>query len=493
MKIIMINRRGKFRIFFCAQFAYYKIEVNILLHQMAAKSVVIRDYATQIPGALSEDRQSWVFDTVNSVNARGAPIAWTIYVKVKKTPAIDADTSAAPYAPILPEYFADQSITLIHAYIWVNSSVNGGVTKKSAPIIIKKGKNLGKTNATNPFCQALRDALGTHNKQLEKSSAAKRAELFFPPMLAQIFSQQEWTATDEMVEKEAPLFVQRKYNGVRAVAMLKASDAPRAIQKVGEPMPLVPGDVYLYSRTCKPYPGFDYIKAELCMVLSAGLYLDGELYKHGGNLQDIAGMARRKSDMADQDSGIYFQVYDCFTPASPDMNYIDRRALLDRTLALRDLKYIRNTETFEVGHLAEITALYKRFLAEKYEGAMVRLNAPYRYSYNSYHSKVLLKMKETLDAEFRIIGVFAPDKGKTAGALMFVCATKEGAQFNVTPAMPIEARIALFAKMNQVEDNGATHFHNHWKDKMLIVEFGEWTKDKLPAQGRTKGELRVWE
>ena len=187
-----------------------------------------------------------------------------------------------------------------------------------------------------------------------------------------------------------------------------------------------------------------------------------------------------------------YMIYDCFIPDEPQLQFTARKAILDEIFAKFDLEYTRPVETFEVASLDEVNRLYNGFIADGYEGAMIRLNVPYKYSYNEHHSKVLLKMKETRDHEFEITRWETGKKGKAAGALMIVCVTESGKEFPVTPAMEIADRVALAKKMSSIEPNGKTHFENHWRGKPLIVYFDEWSKEHVPQRGRTKMEIRTW-
>jgi ATP-dependent DNA ligase len=217
------------------------------------------------------------------------------------------------------------------------------------------------------------------------------------------------------------------------------------------------------------------------------LYIDGELYFHGRALQDISGYARRE-DKPD-DLKVNFMVYDVFDP-SRTLTYTERREILNEIFENFKFEYCKPVETFQVNSSEQIKQLYNRFLEEGYEGAMIRLDEPYRYSHNDYHSKVLLKMKPTIDSEFEICGYESGTKGKAASALMIICKTPGGIEFPVTPAMELPDRIALFKKMSEVEPDGKTLFESKWKGHKIIVYYDELSKDQVPQRARTKLEIR---
>lgn len=447
---------------------------------MAAVSLYIRDYEKEIPGELSDS--TWCFPSVESVNSHGRKMVWRIYVKLFRM-RDDINLPNVPddaFIPILPTYFKNETMPNdIRGWIKVDSGVENGKVRESVPTIVHKGKNLGKASATNVFCQSLRDAFGLYNKQLKKARSAKShgkeiKVTLYPPMLAQILKDQK---TPPKIDEQNHVFVQRKYNGVRTVATLA-------------------DDVIMYSRRKLIYPGFGYIKDELKPIFEfywgegQQLYLDGEIYKHGVPLQDISGYARKETQPGDK--YVDYMVYDCFIANEPELKFSERKKILDEIFENFELKYVLPVETFEVSSTGEIDELYDLFIEEGYEGAMVRIDTKYEFSYNERHSKVLLKKKPSYDAEFKIIGWTCGAKGKAAGALMIICETEKGVKFNVTPAMELPDRLAMAKKMEEKEPNGKTHFENHWLGKPLIVEYDEISKDGVPQRARTKMVIRTW-
>lgn len=457
---------------------------------MAATAIYIRDYHKEVPGTLSQDKLTWLFPQIESKNTHGKVTEWRIYVRLfHHDPAIQLpNVPDDKFVQILDSYFDNKPLVpSLRAWINVDSRIAGGKIKKSVPTIISSGKNLGKASATNVFCQALRDAYGLHNKQLKKAVAAAKATSGvekYPPMLAQVFKDQK---TPPKVDESNPVFVQRKYNGVRTVTTLDVSAGKTPDT----------AEVIMYSRRKLLYPGFQYLKDELKAVLSMywnegrQLYLDGEIYKHGVALQDISGQARRETKS--NDVRYDYMIYDCFVANEPELKYSERKAILDEIFENFKLLHSKSVETWEVTSKEEIEEMYKVFLEEGFEGAMIRLDTAYKYSFNEHHSKVLLKMKPTFDSEYKIVGWETGTKGKAAEALMIICETTEGIKFPVTPAMELPDRIALAKKMGQIEPNGKTHFQNQWENKPLIVYFDEKSRDNVPQRARTRMEIRVWD
>jgi hypothetical protein len=259
---------------------------------MASTAIYVRDYRKEIPGALSPDRKQWDFPPIESINSHKKKMFWRIYVRCFTATELGDKTakSITNFLPIEDSYFDSKPMNLIYAWINVDSGIEGGKIKDSVPTIIKVGKNIGKVSATNIWTQALRDAYSIYNKQLRKSTLSAKTTStteLFPPMLAQVLKAQK---VPPKISVDSPVFVQRKYNGVRTIATLECGGT--------EDQPTY--SVILYSRRKNTYPGFIYLKEELLPLLTfyweAGrkLYLDGEIYKHGELLQNISGFARRE-------------------------------------------------------------------------------------------------------------------------------------------------------------------------------------------------------
>lgn len=456
---------------------------------MASKNITIKNFAAELPGMIPEDDKiTYVFPTVTSTNQHGSKTMWTIIVRV----AIIKPNEPEKFVEIRPEFF-DNSKQLPPDHIgWIKvlSLIEGGKTRASDQTYIKTGKNVGKANQTNVFTQALRDALSKYNKQAQKAKEEinLNGATLYAPMLSQPLK-------DEKITEK--VYVQRKYDGVRIVSFL-------ATTATGEKT------VIMYSREKHLYPQFEEIKKQLLVIFEhfekrgIRIYLDGELYKHGVNLQNISGIARREKTK--QDLSLDYYIFDCFFPEDPKrekLPFAERKEYLDEMAELWGvdcsldnaptgpiLPNIKFVETYTANSNEEVNVLYKRFLSEGYEGAMVRLNKPYKYSVNDYHSPWLLKMKPEKDAEFKIIGYTKAEKGKSEGALMFTLETADHKQFsiNLSGGSTIKELKELYKKMSEIDpDTQQTVFDSQYKGRKLIVYFDDLSKDGIPVRARVKG------
>jgi ATP-dependent DNA ligase len=440
---------------------------------MAAQSITIKDFSTEIPGELSEDLMEWRFPVIESTTSNNKTTTYQIVVKLfMLTPSISlSDIPEDAFLILKKSYFKNAPLpSNYYGWIKVNFKYENGEIKKSAPTFVKKGKNLYKKNATNTFTQALRDALSKYNSKLkmvvhEHANVSEPSESL-PPMLSQIYKD----------KKLKNVYMQPKLDGIRAVSSKMDTNA------------------IMYSRKKILFPGLNYIKDELSPIFKSywesgvQLYLDGEIYKHGMRLQDISGISRKE----DNEVKLEYHIYDCIVRNSPKMKFSERIAIVDKIFGENNFTYCKKVETVFAKDNDDIDKIYKDYLSKDYEGAMIRLDEPYRYGHGGYHSNVLLKMKPVMDAEFKIIGYTKAEKGRASESIMFICKTSEGHTFNITPSLTTKERETLLKKMSEIETNGKSHFDNHWLDQSLIVYFDDLSKDGIPMCARTKAELRKW-
>jgi ATP-dependent DNA ligase len=426
----------------------------------------------------------------------------------------------------------------------------------ATPTRVLAGKNIEKKNATNAVTQALRDALGLYLKKLKScgsapphtgSAATERAPAAAaasaaasagpepppfarepPPMLVK---KEGATRDAELTPQvfERGVQVQRKMNGIRAVAYLPEGDGS--------------APVVLYSRSTGRFPGFAAIRGELAGPLGAPppvpadllhpppgcprdspgftgadlldvydgapVYLDGEIYVHGESLRWLSGQARREADVG----RLVFHVFDCFWPAAKaaghDMCSVHRQAYLSRFFDAAAqggpemrMPHVHRVETFEADSREAVEALSRAFIRDGYEGAIVRKNCErYVYSIGGYHAAALVKIKPLEDAEFEVIGFTEGRRGRDVGAVIWICAARGRAgSFTVVPkGMTIDERKQVFRCLGEEVDNSEaaiaaggpprlTRFLRDFKGQMLTVEYFELSDSSgKPSQPKAAG------
>jgi ATP-dependent DNA ligase len=417
---------------------------------MASKSINITDYEKEIPGGLSADKLSWNFPQVKTTNQHGKLQEWDCYVELYKNGLLIKITN---------EFFSGELGSDYISKIHTLSGQEGG-KKISSVNIIKKGKNLGKKNATNPFTQALRDALSKYNKKLGKTDIGGNIQKNrYPPMLI------SGAVKPNYSEKN---YIQPKLDGVHVVAYMDPDSKK----------------VQLYSRTCNTYSAQPHIVEDITPLLKKYpfVYLDGEMYKHGEKLQDISGAARG----SDTKISLNFFIFDCFIPkklkteeGKKKLTFDVRRSMLEKLMG-ENLhgKSVRFLPTYEVISEAEADKYYNQFIDEGYEGAIVRRAVgTYTYSWNNYHSRDLMKLKPFFDKEYEIVGFGEGKKGKDVGAIIWKCKAGEHT-FTVVPNMEYAERYKLFKKLKETPGL----FKREYEGKMYTVKYTTLSKDGVPQQ-----------
>lgn len=283
--------------------------------------------------------------------------------------------------------------------------------------VVRKGKNLGRTNATTPVTQARAEAKSQWEKKLKSgyvrvlSDAQSGAvdtqfiEGGVEVMLAQKFSQHGNKIS-------YPAFVQPKLDGVRCVAILDA------------------GVCTLWTRTRKPITGVPHIARAIEEQFSdrhrpgyaswSTLVLDGELYQHDykDKFEQIVSFVRQR-DPKPGHKVVEYHVYDVIEEG--DM-FAARTWTVDELNLRAPLVQVVTTE---VGSLDEVLSVDTEHRRAGYEGTIVREAAA---MYEPGRSMGLQKIKQFDDAEFEVTGV-QPGRGRMSDCAIFTCSTTNGATF----------------------------------------------------------------
>jgi DNA ligase-1 len=214
----------------------------------------------------------------------------------------------------------------------------------------------------------------------------------------------------------------------------------------------------------KPFSGLENITEELGPATAAGLILDGEVYSTTLPFQQFVGLVKKKkftdADMA-QLKQVNLWVYDCVN----DKPFDERLAMLKDFFAKHKFAHVKLLPTEEAAAAADLKKFHDAYVAEGYEGLIVRNKK------GAYHlatrSADLQKYKEFEDDEYEVVG-FTEGEGNDKGLVIWTCKTKDGKKFNVRPRGTHEERAALFKE-------AASYI-----GKKLTVRFQELTGDGIP-------------
>lgn len=363
---------------------------------------------------------------------------------------------------------------------------------------VSEGKNIGKSNATNPRQQAILEAERDWNKKMKQgySPENKSTPVLQEKKLIRVAkledlvqtTEEKLVKTKDVLEEpktaeskllkpmlaleldldkpniKYPVYIQPKLDGIRCLVYLNSC-----------------GDLVFQSRQNTIYEPFEHLVGELKTLFSGfsdkeELVIDGELYIHGAAFEKITSIVRRAKSKHPEVSTIKYHIYDCFYSGDKDSNKVKNSIGYGeryKTLKMAFEKYSFNNlvlvETKLAKDMGEIEALHTYYtkLSIPYEGIMIRnKDSPYK---QQGRSKDLLKYKKFHDDEFVVIG-HHEGTGAHKGTPIFECSSKakEGKTFSVTMQGTIESR-------KQMLDNVKGYY-----GKLLTVKYQEISADGAP-------------
>ncbi len=252
--------------------------------------------------------------------------------------------------------------------------------------VVKKGKNLGQSNATTPIEQARLQAQARWKKQFDRyyretiAEAEKAAKANSKPMLAHKYLEKK----DKHLTKGEEIALQPKLDGMRCIASKED------------------GKVVLMSRGGKVIESVPYIAAALEPLLQEGVSFDGELYVHGMDFEKIMSICRRSAKkLHEEHETMEYHVYDIVDSQEFVARVTKHFARIERAklecVQVVDTEF--DTYGSKWGKVDSIEYGLKCFEEQGYEGVMIRkLNMPYEHK----RSVQLLKLKSFQDEEFEI-------------------------------------------------------------------------------------------
>lgn len=303
----------------------------------------------------------------------------------------------------------------------------------TASITIRHGKQGGKLTTKQEFVtegkqgrsveqQAVLQAEARIKKQTDKGYRASVEELNDLPLLAMLAA--DFNKVGHRIDWTKPVYGSVKLDGVRCVAKMKN------------------GVVTLESRTGQPW-SVKHVEDALLDVMYDGEILDGELYVHGEELQDIVSAVKRidaddrvtkallryKRDedsdalaeevleaqrIADMRKAVKFVIFDVLEGGLYDEPFESRlNSLAGIELGIEQqglgdvLEVLKYVTILDEEHLR--TVLQPKAVAMGYEGFMLR-NAKGVYE-SGKRSADLQKYKTFLDEEFEIVGTEKDKQG----------------------------------------------------------------------------------
>lgn len=308
-----------------------------------------------------------------------------------------------------------------NSYHMESGVVDGAITV-SKPTLCK-AKNVGRSNATTAEEQATLDADRRWKNRVENGAVtyievAKRGvDLpFFKPMLANGYTSKK---------VEFPMWSQPKLDGIRCLLRMEN------------------GELVGRSRNGKIIDCVEHIKVACEKIFEQfpTAILDGELYNHEykDNFNKITSLVRkqRPSDpkkikefeetaLVEAKEKIQYWVYDVVL--DEDYTFKDRmRAGYTMVRAYTNDPSVVWVSTSTIQNETQLDELYEKYLADGYEGQILRKDA----LYESKRTHSLLKRKEFQDAEYLIVNMQEGEGNRTGTAKNLICkCPKTGKKFS---------------------------------------------------------------
>ena len=298
-----------------------------------------------------------------------------------------------------------------------------------------KGKNIGKSNETSPYDQAVKEAAAKNKKKMDEgyvTDITKFIQYNFPMKAA--------TYEDPNGKKSMkhhvtfPCHGSPKLNGVRAIG-----------EDVG-------GATQIFSKKRKDYTAVaKHLAADLDYFMADGKPLDGEIYKHGWTLQEISRAIKKyRPGITEQ---LEFHIYDVVAPQTTP---VARDAFLDDLFDEAPAGSIKRNPWVVLQSHKEIETYHDECVKNGYEGCVVRcLDTGYEIDKRSlYMQKVKLGWQ---DGEFEIIGGKAEitytgeDNEIEHKCIVYHCRDREdpSVEFDCRPQGSIQHRASLYARLSK--------------------------------------------
>jgi DNA ligase-1 len=341
--------------------------------------------------------------TMYDSGVKGETRVWKIYVQSESSNV--TDSSDMTPATIIREH----------------GVLDGAMTRTSR--VITTGKNIGKSNQTSPIQQAISEAESVVTKKMRegyKEDIMARGETHvILPMLAQDWTKIRW-------KPSPPLFAQPKLDGVRMVVV-----------KNGD------GSITMTTRQGKDIHFMNHIRDCIGSVLPIGWVLDGELFCTTKSFEEITGIVRKsvvEHTNPEDIRAIEYHVFDMFMIGREDVPFTTRKEYmvsLEKALSMAMAMAttaecpVKIVPTYLLTKEEDIETIHSRMNEEGHEGTIYRV--PSGLYAPRARSKDLLKRKDFMTEEYRIVDYTEAD-GRDIGTVIWVVETTSGgSRFNVRP------------------------------------------------------------
>lgn len=330
-----------------------------------------------------------------------------------------------------------------------------------------EGKNIGRSNETTPYEQALAEAKSKYTNKTDKDwheslEIAKNTIEPFTPMLAN-----GYPADPDAVEEREKWYKKYEPNGHAVIIQPKFDGLRCIVRKEG-----------VFARSGKPFHTSDHIHDAVAHIFEdhPNLVIDGELYNHDlrDNFNRIISLAKKSKpkadDIADAAAILQIHVYDFFDGDNPELHFQER--FEKYAPLLKDIGHPVKLVTTEItlsGYEGLMSELDIK-LGQGYEGIMVRLR---HTQYEQKRSRSLWKVKKFYDEEYEVVDLIE-GKGNWSGKAKRVT-FKVG---DTTAGAGITGTMEFCADLLANKDK--------YIGKPVTIKYQELTPDGIPRFGVSK-------
>lgn len=316
---------------------------------------------------------------------------------------------------------------------------------------VKSGKNIGRANETSLEQQAELELERLYQDKYDKGyvddresvSTEKKVNNIRKPMTAHKYPDK----AHKLPQSASKIVFQPKIDGLRCL-ITKTED-----------------DVTFSSRSGKLFNTIPHLKDAVKDVLSVGDVLDGELYIHGKELQEIMSIVSPSKNIKEEalkDIKLYW--YDSIPSGKESDSYENRFInsdfdLKDPIIKIETFIFDSEVDKDSDEFLTKLESTFDKYLKDGYEGLMIR-NTEKPYYFGRRHES-LQKYKKMFSDEFKIIDILESDNDE---APRFVC------------DLGNENTVTVRLKGDKEENTKYLENKEDYIGKWLTINYQTWTK-----------------
>jgi len=351
-----------------------------------------------------------------------------------------------------------------------------GYTNKIESIVrVSQGKNIGKSNETTHYQQAVAEAKskwtskqtrenykpvnGGEENGDETETTTEITPIF--PMLAQDYFKHQ-------NKLKFPCYIQSKLDGYRCIYRNGVCTSRQTTEFNVIYQTELYQELKMLNEISVVFDGEPHA--------SKAIVFDGELYLHNAPFEHLGILRKKKLSKEDLENlnQIEYHIYDIID----ETLHFDQRYQLLKTIDFSRFKKIKLVQTEIIHNESELKTAHSEFINQNYEGSIIR-NRDGMYRCKA-RSTDLLKYKDFQDSEYTISDfTFEKDtSGENDDLIVWICETDTGDHFNVRPQGTKQERKTIY-------QNCQTDF-SRFRGQKLWVKFFELTDRGVPRFPTTK-------